>query len=333
MNDNILKVAFGGNRMVTSNALWQYDYGQVLQIKGITLPEMYEVHFSVSDSGNAYVAIGDSDGVDIPDALLEIGDSIYAHIYLHTGEDDGETEYRIVIPVHKRAKPTHETPTPVQQSEIERLIALCEEIVEQGGGGSGSDGFSPVVTVTEITGGYQLSIQDKTHTETFNIMNGIDGQDGQNGINGKDGADGKDGKDGINGTDGSDGADGVSPAITIAEITGGHAITITDALHPTGQTFNVMDGAKGDAFTYADFTQQQLAGLKGDDGVSPVIAVSSITNGHRVSVTDSTHTETFDVTNGTNGTNGQDYVLTAQDKADIANLVMNGLPQAEGSDF
>lgn len=283
MNDNILKVAFGGNRMVTSNALWQYDYGQILQIKGIALPDMYEVHFSVSDSGNAYVSIGDENGVDIPDELLEIGDSIYAHIYLHTGTDDGETEYRIVIPVHKRAKPTHETPTPVQQSEIERLIALCEEIIEHGGGGTGTDGFSPVVTVTEITGGYQLSIQDKTHTETFNIMNGIDGQDG---TDGKDGSDGKDGKDGINGTDGSDGQDGVSPAITITAITGGHAITITDALHPNGQTFNVMDGTDG------------------QDG-----------------------------SDGQDGADGSDYVLTAQDKADIAALVAQLIPEAEGSGF
>lgn len=274
MNDNILKVSFGGLRSVTANPLWQYDYGQILQIKGIDLPEMYEVHFANSENGNSKTSIGDVNGVPIPDEYLDSGDDIFAWVYLHTGVNDGETEYKIHIPVKTRAFPTHETPTPVQQSEIERLIALCEEIVEQGGGGSGSDGFSPVVTVTEITGGYQLSIQDKTHTETFNIMNG---QDGQNGIDGKDGADGKDGKDGTNGTDGSDGQDGVSPAITITEITGGHAITITDALHPQGQTFNVM--------------------------------------------------------NGQDGQDGSDYVLTAQDKADIVALVVQLIPEAEGSGF
>ncbi len=47
---------------------------------------------------------------------------------------------------------------------------------------------------------------------------------------------------GAQGNPGTDGDDGVSPAVTITTITGGHAVTITDASHPGGQTFNVMDG-------------------------------------------------------------------------------------------
>ena len=41
---------------------------------------------------------------------------------------------------------------------------------------------------------------------------------------------------------GNTGTDGVSPAVTITTITGGHTVTITDADHPGGQSFNVMDG-------------------------------------------------------------------------------------------
>lgn len=41
---------------------------------------------------------------------------------------------------------------------------------------------------------------------------------------------------------GNTGTDGVSPAVTITTITGGHTVTITDASHPGGQSFNVMDG-------------------------------------------------------------------------------------------
>ena len=37
--------------------------------------------------------------------------------------------------------------------------------------------------------------------------------------------------------------DGISPAVTISSITHGHSVTITDRDHPTGQSFNVMDGA------------------------------------------------------------------------------------------
>lgn len=47
---------------------------------------------------------------------------------------------------------------------------------------------------------------------------------------------------GPKGDTGSTGPDGVSPAVTISNITGGHTVTITDKDHPSGQSFDVMDG-------------------------------------------------------------------------------------------
>lgn len=52
----------------------------------------------------------------------------------------------------------------------------------------------------------------------------------------------------IKGATGATGANGVSPAVTISTITGGHSVKITDATHPSGQTFNVMDGSNGAYF-------------------------------------------------------------------------------------
>lgn len=49
-------------------------------------------------------------------------------------------------------------------------------IGEVGKGEQGEPGFSPVVTVSPITGGHQISITDAEDTETFNVM------DGQNGV-------------------------------------------------------------------------------------------------------------------------------------------------------
>lgn len=63
---------------------------------------------------------------------------------------------------------------------------------------------------------------------------------------------------GQNGQDGADGADGVSPTVTIGTITGGHSVTITDADHPTGQTFNVMDGEDGVGIPTGGTTGQVL---------------------------------------------------------------------------
>lgn len=51
------------------------------------------------------------------------------------------------------------------------------------------------------------------------------------------------GDPGTNGTNGTNGTDGVSPGVTISAITGGHRVTITDADHPSGQSFDVMDGS------------------------------------------------------------------------------------------
>lgn len=50
-------------------------------------------------------------------------------------------------------------------------------------GQDGADGFSPVVETSEITGGHSVSVTDKTHTETFDVLDGVDGQDGRDGIN------------------------------------------------------------------------------------------------------------------------------------------------------
>lgn len=59
------------------------------------------------------------------------------------------------------------------------------------------------------------------------------------------------------------GDSGVSPAVTVETIHGGHQVTITDATHPQGQSFNVMDGQDAQTgsavsltFTYEDNTTQ-----------------------------------------------------------------------------
>ena len=101
-----------------------------------------------------------------------------------------------------------------------------------------------------------------------------------------------------------------SPTVTITDITGGHRITITDI--NGAHTFDVMDGTDGQDGAPG---QNGTNGTNGTDGVSPTITITTITGGHRVAVTDATGTTTFDVFDGT------DYVLTNQDKSDIAALV------------
>lgn len=47
-----------------------------------------------------------------------------------------------------------------------------------------------------------------------------------------------------------------------------------------------------------------LASLVGDDGFSPVVSVSAITGGHKVTITDASGDHSFDVKDGAAGTGG-----------------------------
>ena len=151
------------------------------------------------------------------------------------------------------------------------------------------------------------------------------------GMRGLPGEKGDKGDTGNTGPQGADGTDGVSPEITIAEITGGHSITITDADHPSGQTVNVMDGTDGEDGT---------DGTNGTDGVSPEVTISEITGGHSVTITDADHPtgQIFSVLDGTDGTDGQDgYSPTASvsksgSTATITITDKNGTTTAQVSD-
>ena len=129
---NTITVVFNtGSRRVTAPPLYQWDYGQVLFLEGIELPESYEVHFSNKpEGGQAEVRIGTGAGVVIPDQVLETGEPIYAFLFLHSDIDDGETLYIVNIPVRKRPKPFYTTPTSSQQSLITETIAALNAAVQ-----------------------------------------------------------------------------------------------------------------------------------------------------------------------------------------------------------
>lgn len=117
----------------------------------------------------------------------------------------------------------------------------------------------------------------------------FDGEPGPRGIQGPQGA------------PGTPGQDGVSPVASVTQTSTGATITITDAEGTTtAEISNGQDGAPGSP------------GAPGTDGISPTIAVTDITGGHRVTITDATGPHSFEVMDG------EDYVLTQQDKKDIA---------------
>ena len=134
LRSNITVADFsGGVTRITTAKRWQYDYGQLLSFSGIELPSTFECQFSNIERGEAITQIGSNNTVTIPDAMFLRGAHIYAWVFLHTGEDDGETEYMAVIPIMKRAQPSDTPPTPVEQSVITQAIAALNAAVDQTG--------------------------------------------------------------------------------------------------------------------------------------------------------------------------------------------------------
>lgn len=129
---NIVTAVFadGSNNTFANENLYQYDYGQILKIEGAELPSTFTVEFCNVGDEETIQQIGSADGVTIPDNFLQTGKDIEAYIFLHTGEDDGETEYKITILVYPKPEQGDEEPTPAQQSVIDQLIVALNSGVE-----------------------------------------------------------------------------------------------------------------------------------------------------------------------------------------------------------
>lgn len=123
-------------------------------------------------------------------------------------------------------------------------------------GHDGAPGFSPTVEIQQIQGGHRVIITDEDGPHSFDVIDYMEGRAIQSTVLNADYTltirytDGTSyttpsirGATGATGPAGTDGTDGVSPDVTITTITGGHRVTITDADHPQGQSFDVMDGS------------------------------------------------------------------------------------------
>ena len=104
----IAEFSHKGEEIEIDDALWQHDYGQKIQIKGLDLPEVFEVHFAWKDIEKAKVVTGSTiDGVstvDIPNVALEQRRAITAYVYLSNAVE-GETVNTILMTVNKRKAP------------------------------------------------------------------------------------------------------------------------------------------------------------------------------------------------------------------------------------
>ena len=126
--DNVIKANIKSqDQTAFTRSVWQYDYGQILQITGAELPPAVEVQFALAEkSGETITRVATTtDGVtevQIPNELLKrdgcMGDYfIYAFIFV-SDEKSGNTKYKISIAVKKRPKPEEPTDEPEQEENL-----------------------------------------------------------------------------------------------------------------------------------------------------------------------------------------------------------------------
>lgn len=113
--------------------LWQYDYGQKLQINGLNLPAVFEVHFFWQGLENSRIMTGHTENgvssVDIPNEALTQKRAITAYIYLSNAEE-GETTNTVQMLVNKRPAPQgFETPEDIDLFHY--TIAVVAEYLKQ----------------------------------------------------------------------------------------------------------------------------------------------------------------------------------------------------------
>lgn len=115
--------------------IWQWDYGQILRVQGLHLPSAVEIHFAFAEDTSSITRIGvTKDGVTdvvIPDGMLEketdLNYQINAYVYL-TDDESGQTEYKITLNV--KARPRPEGRTGDETTTMAAILKVVNEIAD-----------------------------------------------------------------------------------------------------------------------------------------------------------------------------------------------------------
>ena len=102
--------------------VFQYDYGLMLAIAGISLPDGFAVDFGNSNSAATKRVYGADGMVSIPDEYLLNGEDIHAYIRAHDDEHNSDyVLYHVHIPVVERPAISEDQITPVEHDLIDEL--------------------------------------------------------------------------------------------------------------------------------------------------------------------------------------------------------------------
>jgi endonuclease YncB( thermonuclease family) len=211
------------NNGYSIESLYKWDTGQVLEIYGMTLPVVPQVHFAHKGAQYAIVreATMDASGViraSIPDTLLQSSANLFAYVCTMQG-DEFKTHCKIVIPVITRAKPNDYAPD--EEAYVYALNDVGMEVVTLEAGSAAK---------------VERVLDGDTVTLRFSIPAGPQGPAGKDGT------------------------------MRFEELT-----------EEQRESLRGPKGDQGHAFTYEDFTAEQLEALRGPKGADGTMTFADLT--------------------------------------------------------
>lgn len=125
------KVTVTKDRYVIDNPLYQWDLNEVLEIRGLSLPSIPEIHFTNNAMEYAIVRQAEMDDagiitVAIPNSLLQKPLPVVVYVCVYEG-DTFTSQYKIEIPIKTRKQPMDYSFTD-DQEEVYSYNALENQI-------------------------------------------------------------------------------------------------------------------------------------------------------------------------------------------------------------
>lgn len=125
----MIKIDFTETNEVRNTELFQFDYGQTLEISGVELPEKFEMHFEYGDISLSVDGIY-SNGkgtVKVPDTLLDgLRSKFSAWLYVEDGKS-GKTIKTVEFILGRRKKPSDYPCNPSEIAEVKTLVEYVKE--------------------------------------------------------------------------------------------------------------------------------------------------------------------------------------------------------------